>query len=192
MIPTDKNPAGPFAEQAPEVTEAQQCPNCNLPQPEIVEPEMSEEEVEQEETPEAVETQQCCHCNLPQLDEDPVPEMELSCACSKPVAMDHGIPVGPEQVLAQYNSRPPLVNVKLVLPASAAPTPVKNPGRPISAIPIQINQNSQYPVSATPIQTRPNPAQPVYVAPRPINKCSKCHNYADPLPARPVHSAPKR
>jgi len=240
MIPADKNHVDPFAKKVPEVTETQQCPNCDLPQPERVEPEipvetgsetsikaapmpaghpldpaptpgqartprtsqdspeagkmphhiecncpwpqpeeagpeMPEEKVEQEETPEAVETQQCPNCNLLQLEEEPVPKLELYCAC-KPVAVDHGIPVGPDQVLAQYNSRPPILNTNQGRPVSTAPTPITNPGRPVYATPIM----------------RPNPAQPVYVAPRPINKCSKCHTYAGPVPVSPVHAAPKR
>ena len=157
MIPTDKNSTGSFAEEVPEVTETQQCPGCNLLQLEEVGPEMPKEEVEQKETPEAVETQQCPNCNLLQLEEEPGPKLELYCECSKPVAVDHGIPVGPEQVLAQYNSRPPILNTNPRRPVSTAPAPITNPGRPVSTIPTQINPNSGRPVSATPIHDQAKP-----------------------------------
>jgi len=130
-----------------------------------------------EEIPEVAETQQCLSCNLLQLEEEPTPKMELSCACSKPVAIDKGIPVGPEQVLAQYNSRPPILNANFRRPISAAPIPITNPGPP---------------VYTSPILLRPNPVQPVYVAPRPINACSRRPAYAGPVPISPVRSAPKR
>jgi hypothetical protein len=174
MIPADQNHTSSFAEEISEVTEKQQCPSCNLLQLEEAGPEMPEEKVEQDGTPETVKTQQCPSCNLLQLEEEPVPKMELSCACSKPVAVDNGIPAGPEQVLAQYNSRPPILNT--------------NPGRPISAAPIPITNRGR-PVSTAPIQIRPTRVQPVYVAPRPINTCSGRPAYAGPVP---VHSSPKR
>jgi len=143
MIPADQNHADSFAEKVPEVTETQQCPNCNLLQ----------------------------------LEGEPVSKLELYCACSKPVAVDHGIPVGPDQVLAQYNSRPPMLNT--------------NPGHPVSAIPTQINPSYGRPVSAAPIQIRTNPVQPVHVAPRPINTCSRRPAYAAPVPVSPGYSTPK-
>jgi hypothetical protein len=149
MIIADENYTDPFAEDVPEITETR------------------------EEALETIETQQCPTCNLLGLDRQPVPQLELHCACSKPVAMDHGIPVGPEQVLAQYNSRPPVLKTRQERPV--APTPIANPGRP---------------VSTTPVMIRPNPTQPVYVAPRPISKCSRCHAPAGPVPASPVHPAP--
>jgi hypothetical protein len=175
MIAANENHHGSFAEAVPDITETQ-YPNCDLPQPERVAPELPEEEVEQAEALVTVETQQCRNCNLLQLEEEPAPKLEIYCAC-KPVAVDHGIPVGPDQVLAQYNSRPPILNTNQGRPVSVIPTPITNPGRPVSTAPIMI---------------RPNSSQPVYVAPRPINQCSKCHAPAGPVPVSPVHSAPKR
>ncbi len=190
MITDDKNRTGSFAEEVPEVTETQQRPGCNLLQLEEAEPEMPKEEVEQEETPEAVETQQCPNCNLLQFEEEPVPQLEPYCECSKPVGVDHGIPVGPEQVLAQYNSRPPIMKTNPGRPVSAAPTPITNPGRPVSTIPTQINPNSGRPVSNALIQIRPNPTQPIYVAPTPINTCSRRPAYAAPVPNSPKPGCP--
>ncbi len=190
MMPADQNSTGSFAEEVPEATETQQCPRCDLPQLEEMWPEMPEEEVEQKETPEAVETQQCPNCNLLQLEEEPGPRLELYCECSKPVATDQGIPVGPEQVLAQYNSRPPILITNPRRPVSTAPAPITSPGRPVSNIPTQINPNSGRPVSAAPILIRPNPVQPVHVAPRSTSTCSRRPAYAAPILNNPKPGCP--
>lgn len=118
--------------KAPDAVERQQCPNCAKPQPEEAEPETSEEKVRPEEAPVTVEKQKCSNCTEPQSKEELLLEQELYCACSPSDAVGHGALVTPEQVLAQYNSRPPML-IKA------------NPGRPVYAVHRPINTNPGHP-----------------------------------------------
>jgi hypothetical protein len=174
----------PPSQNSPEAGKTPPCTECKYPQPEEPGSELPEEDVEQDETPEVVGTQQCPNCDLLQTEEEPTPDIELYCACSNPDAAEHGIPIAPEQVLAQYNSRPPLLIET-------------RPGRAVPTAPIQIKPNPGRPVYHAPIQIRPDHAQPVHVAPIPINTCSRRPAYAAPIlnnpnPAHPGCAAPKR
>jgi hypothetical protein len=119
-------------------------------------------EVEREEVTEVTEAQQCPNCALLHTGEKPMQEIELYCACSRP-GTKNGIPVEPEQVLAQYNSRPPVLNTR--------------PGRPVYAAPVPIITNPERPVYAAPVPTTTKPGRT---------------DYAAPIPISPVFTAPRR
>jgi hypothetical protein len=135
---------------------------CPGPQPEEAEPEIPEEKEEQEEATEVSETQQCPNCALLHTGEELMQEIALYCACSRP-GTENGIPVAPEQVLAQYNSRPPMLNTRSGHPVYAAPAPIVT-----------------------------NPEHPVYAAPVPIITKPGRTAYAAPIPISPVFTAPRR
>lgn len=124
--------------KAPDAVEAQ-CSNCAEPQSAETELEtrdgleIPEDEVKQEETPVAAEAPQCPGCAKLQPEE----KLELQCACSPQKAVENGNSAMPEQVLAQYNSRPPvLVNTNGRRPFNAAAKPTNTqPGRPVYAAP---------------------------------------------------------
>lgn len=106
-----------------------------------------EAEIKYKKAPDAVETRQCPSCaNL-----QPEEEQNLYCACSPQKAVEHGASITPDQVLAQYNSRPPmLINRNTGRPVNAAPIINTNPGRPVYAAPIPINSNPGHLVYAAP------------------------------------------
>lgn len=146
----------------PEVTE-KEVTGEEVPEGEIPGEENPDAEEKQEEAPEAAETQQCPNYTLFQ----PGAELELYCACSKPATVSNGIPVGPEQVLAQYHARPPLLNPNPRHPVYAVPIPVNtNAGQPVSITPRQISGCLGYPGR---IQCGTNPGRPAYTAPLPNN-----------------------
>ncbi len=140
MKPEDKTSLTPHTSQdSPDAFETQECPESKSPEP--------QPEGDETETQDVAETQQCPDCSLLHPDEEP--DLELYCACSPP-GTKNGIPMAPEQVLTQYNSRPPRMNINPVRPAYAAPVPANpSPGRPIYAVPIQTNP-------ARPAYTTPN------------------------------------
>ncbi len=140
--------------ETPVVAEALQCPDCTQPQPEEQAELPGEDNVCQVKAPVAAEVQQCPSCAKL------VDVLKLYCSCNPQKGPEQRIPNSPQQVLADYNSRPPiLVNTIARRPANVAA--------------ILINAQLGRPAYAT---AKPNNAQtvhPVYAAPR-ICNCRKC------------------